>query len=171
MESYFDEVLFGEKGTFLPLCARFTTCESRGRDRTTICNQWSCTVPVASSSKRPLLAPLPPKWSYVKTPLLQLQVIFRGLSSVYLSQRGGTPSPPRWTPSSAGLSQVGCTSQVGSCKPLAPSSTRTRQLRICSREVFAKLRPPRHSRCLVKGALQSLPLSTTCLSPASHCSH
>ena len=104
-------------------------------------------------------------------PLSQIQVIFRGLSCVYLSHRGVPPS--RWTPSSVGPSQVGCTSQVGSCKPLVPSSTRALQLDNCRKEVSARLRPPRHSRCLAKGALLSLPPPHWhhCLSPARRCSH
>ena len=46
-----------------------------------------------------------------------------------------------------------------SWRPLGPSSTRALQLGICRKEVSAKLRPPRHSRWLAKGALQLLRLS------------
>ena len=66
-----------------------------------------------------------------------------------------------------------CTFVVATCTPLVPSSTRALQLGICRKEVFASLGTPRRSRCLAKGALQSLPPSHwhQCLSPARHCSH
>ena len=57
-----------------------------------------------------------------------------------------------------------------SWRPSVPSGTRVPQLEVGRNEVFAKLRPPRHSRRLAKGALPSLPPSPwhLCLSPVRH---
>ena len=58
-------------------------------------------------------------------------------------------------------------------RPSVPSSARVLQFGVCREEVCARLRPPRHSRCLVKRALQSLPQSHwhQSLSPAPHCTY
>ena len=78
--------------------------------------------------------------------------------------------PFQWTLSSARPSRWITVLPTLSWRPSAPSCARVLQLGICREEVHARLRPPRHSRCLAKGAVQSPPPSHWhhCLSPARH---
>ena len=139
-----------------------------------------------SKKKKPLVAPLPPNQLYRLAPLPQLQVIFRRLLNAHPSQLWGTSLSV--DPKLGKTFKVDCTFSVSSlslltlfvygASPFAlealghTSSTRALQLGIFRKEVFARLRPPRRSRCLAKGALQSLPPSHWhhFMSPARHCS-
>ena len=82
-------------------------------------------------------------------------------------RRSSGVSPSWWSQSSARPSQW-ITVLTLSWRPSVPSSERVLQLGMCREEVYARLRPPRHSRCLAKGALQSLPPSHWhhCMSPS-----
>ena len=121
------------------------------------------------AQKRHLVAPLPPNQLYRLAPLPQLQVIFRRLFHVHPSMLGIPKF--RWTPSSARPSKWIFTFPVSSfslltefvygTSPFCPGGPRSVKrdgpaTGICREDVVAKLRPPRHSRCLAKGALQSL---------------
>ena len=60
-------------------------------------------------------------------------------------RRSSEALPFQWTPSSARPSKW-------ITALLVPSSTRALQPGICREEVYVRQRPPRHSRCLAKGA-------------------